>query len=265
MTLFPLLRRGSLGLVALGLLGTSGARAQPAPSTRPAETSKANSEDVAGLARIREEDEADARTQPYTMAELGAGLLSLPAADVCPSSPTVCERGETSLSLGLHNFYRYKAFAFGAGIVFATNLGSDKARGSSDLEREHVRRYFIVEGELRAYPFGASSWDLWLGASIGGVVVNDAFSVRLDREPYSDTATVAGRGATIGTEGLSAGVLAGGEWRLADRWSLGAKVRYASWFLPDQPERSPTGDFASLKGRVDMFDFGLVVAYRIPL
>ena len=54
-------------------------------------------------------------------------------------------------------------------------------------------------------------------------------------------------------------------WTFAANWSLGGQIRYSSWFLPEEPERLPTGDLASLKGRIDMFDFGLSIAYRIAL
>jgi hypothetical protein len=35
--------------------------------------------------------------------------------------------------------------------------------------------------------------------------------------------------------------------------------------LPSEPEKSPTGDIASLSGRVDMFIFGLAIAYRLAI
>jgi hypothetical protein len=43
------------------------------------------------------------------------------------------------------------------------------------------------------------------------------------------------------------------------------KLRYANWFLPEERKLSPTLDVASLSGRVDMFDFGAAIAYRIAL
>ncbi len=43
------------------------------------------------------------------------------------------------------------------------------------------------------------------------------------------------------------------------------KLRYSSWFLPEERKLSPTVDVASLSGRVDMFDFSVAVAYRIAL
>jgi hypothetical protein len=70
---------------------------------------------------------------------------------------------------------------------------------------------------------------------------------------------------TIGTEGLASGIAVGGEWSFASNWSFGTMIRYSMWFLPEEPEVSPTGDFASLSGRIDMIDFGLVLAYRIAL
>ena len=53
--------------------------------------------------------------------------------------------------------------------------------------------------------------------------------------------------------------------RSAHRRSVGARFRYSNWILPAQREQSPTLDVASLSGRIDIFDVGLLVAYRIAL
>jgi hypothetical protein len=207
------------------------------------------------------------RDRPYTMVELSGGLMTLPTADVCPNSPNDCEQGETSFSAGIHNLYRLRDIGFGAGIVWATTLRADTARGVDveDLARDHSRRYFLVEGQFRYYGIRTNTWEWWGGATVGGVVVNDSWSVIADREPYADTAFVGPKAATIGTEGLATGLAVGGEWTFAANWSLGAHLRYSIWFLPSEPERSPTGDFASLSGRVDMFNVGLLIAYRVAL
>jgi hypothetical protein len=210
-------------------------------------------------AAAREQD------RPYTMAELGVGLFALPGADVCITSLDRCEQGETSLALGLHNLYRSGPLGIGAGIVWATTLRSDSAKGVDEIERDHARRYFLVEGVFRYYPLRLDEWEGWVGTTFGGVVVSDSWTVKADREPYADTAFVGPRAATIGTEGLAGGVAVGAEWSFAANWSLGGLLRYSTWFLPDEPERSPTGDFASLRGRVDMFDLGLLLSYRIAL
>jgi len=227
-------------------------------------------EDTAGARRATADRQ---QNRPFMMAELGAGLLTLPAADVCIRSVDDCVQGESSLGVGIQNLYRFQSFAVGAGITFASTLRSDAALGNddldgdgqSDLERDHSRRYFLVEGQFRYYAFSRGSWELWLGGTFGPVIVNDSWSVKADRDPYADTAFIGPRAATIGTEGLAAGIGAGAEWRFAANWSFGTTLRYASWFLPSEPELSPTGDVASLKGRVDMFLFGLAIAYRIAL
>jgi len=202
---------------------------------------------------------------PYTMAELSTGFLALPAAEVCLYSVQNCERGEISLALGIRNLYRLREFGFGAGIQWATTLRTDAAQGASTLERDHSRSYFLVEGIFRYYFLRGSEWEWWGGATVGGVVVNDSWTVKADREPYADTAVIGPRAATVGTEGLTLGAGLGGEWSFARNWSFGALLRYSSWFLPGEREKSPTLDVASLSGRIDMFDFGLVLAYRIAL
>lgn len=204
--------------------------------------------------------------RPYTMAELSGSLLTLPAANVCVTQ-TSCQRGETSIAVGLHNYYRNGSIGIGAGIVYARTLRGDASPGQDDpsLEREHLRRYFLVEAHFRYYFVRTKTWEWWTGPSFGGVIVNDSWSVLADREPYADTAFIGPRAATIATEGLTTGVGIGNEWSFADNWSFGAYLRYSMWLLPSNPERSPTGDTASLSGRVDMIDVGLAVTYRIAL
>lgn len=232
--------------LSLGLLAASEARADESTAARRA-------------AAAREQG------NPYTMVEVSLGLLTLPGANVCIASLDRCEQGETSLAAGIHNIYRGGPFGIGAGIVWATTLRNDLAKGVPELERDHSRRYFLVEALFRHYAIRSASWEWWVGTTFGGVVVNDSWSVKADREPYADTAFVGPRAATVGTEGLASGLAGGGEWTFASNWSLGATLRYSMWFLPEIPERSPTGDFASLSGRVDMFDFGLLLSYRIAL
>ena len=203
--------------------------------------------------------------RPYTMAEVSAGVFALPGAEVCPTSLDQCSRGETSLAIGIHNLYRYGAVGVGAGILWATTLRSDSAQGAEVLARDHSRRYFLIEGVFRYYGIQVNEWEFWAGGTLGMVVVNDSWSVEADRNPATDTAFVGPRAATVGTEGLAGGVGAGAEWSFFRNWSFGANLRYSMWFLPEIRERSPTGDLASLSGRVDMFDVGLLLAYRIAL
>lgn len=205
--------------------------------------------------------------RPHTLFELNTGFLMLPGAQVCPLSidPATCKRGEFSLAIGIHNLYRYHAWGFGGGIQWATTLRTDAAAGDAVLLRAHSRRYFLFEAQVRYYFISTKAWDWWAGTTLGGVVVNDSWSVIADRVPYADTAFVGPRAATLGTEGLAVGLCAGGEWTFAGNWSLGPTLRYSNWFLPSARLVSPTKDVASLVGRLDMFDVGVRLAYRISL
>lgn len=207
------------------------------------------------------------RERSHTLVELGTGFLLLPGALVCPQAldSSTCKRGEFSLAFGVQNIWRYQAFGVGGGIQWATTLRTDAAQGDPGLERTHSRRYFLVEAQGRYYFISSKSLDWWAGVTIGGIIVNDSWSVKADREPYADTAFVGPRAATLGTEGLTLGACIGGEWSFAPNWSLGPSLRYSSWFLPSARLQSPTLDVASLSGRLDMFDVGLRVAYRISL
>jgi hypothetical protein len=205
--------------------------------------------------------------RPHALAEVNTGFLLLPGALVCPKTldQSTCKRGEFSFAVGLQNVYRFGSWGFGAGIQWATTLRSDAANGDPSLEREHSRRYFLVEGLVRYYFIRMKAWEWWAGANTGVVVVNDSWSVKADREPYSDTEYVGPRAATLGTEGFSLGASIGGEWTFLGNWSLGPSLRYSSWFLPTKPAMSPTLDVASLAGRQDMFDIGIRIMYRIAL
>ncbi len=213
----------------------------------------------ARAAAAREQD------RPHTQAELATGFLLLPGALVCPTTLNACKRGEFSFAAGLQNVYRIHAFAFGAGIQWATTLRSDAAAGDPTLQREHSRSYFLVEALGRYYFLHSKAWDFWVGSTFGLVVVNDSWSELADRSPYEDTATIGPRAATLGTEGFTLGVNAGAEWSFLPNWSFGPSLRYSNWFLPSTRGMSPTGDLASLAGRNDVIDVGIRITYRISL
>jgi hypothetical protein len=242
--------RRALSIAALvGLVGL----AAPSP---------ARADDTTVSARAAAARELD---RPHTQAELSTGFLLLPGALVCPTSLNACKRGEFSFAAGLQNVYRLHAFAFGAGIQWATTLRSDAAAGDPTLMREHSRSYFLVEALGRYYFLRSKQWDFWVGGTVGLVVVNDSWSEDADRNPYEDTATIGPRAATLGTEGFTLGVNAGAEWSFLTNWSFGPTLRYSNWFLPNTRQMSPTGDYASLAGRNDVIDVGIRITYRIAL
>jgi hypothetical protein len=201
----------------------------------------------------------------HTLVSVNVGLLSLPAAPVCPRSPTSCEKGETSVSFGVYNQYRFGRIGLGASVSWASSLVGGAAPGHPDLEREHDRSYFLVEGQARYYGIRAGRWEWWGGVTLGAAIIKDAWTVITDREPYAGIAFVGPGSARISTEGLAAGVAVGGEWAMASNWFLGTTLRYSKWFLPTTPLQAPTRDSASLSGNVDALEFGLLLAYRIAL
>ncbi|WP_437726848.1 hypothetical protein [Sorangium sp. So ce861] len=260
--------------------GEGGRAAPPRPGRAPSKRRAAGAAGAAALALLlvaapgradesraaRRAAAARERDRPYTMVEMSGGVMTLPGADVCPVlAPEACEQGETSVSFGIHNLYRWGDIGFGAGIFWAASLSTDAAHGASSLQRDHSRRYFMLDGVFRYYALRTPKTEWWVGATVGGVVVNDSWSVEADRNPYSDTAYVGPRAATIGTEGVAAGLAIGGDWAFAENWSVGSHLRYSSWFLPEQRKISPTGDRASLSERVDMFNIGVLIAYRVAL
>ncbi len=225
-------------------------------------TTQARADDSRGATRAVAARE---RGRPYTMVEVSAGTLALPAAKVCPTSLNECSTGEVSLALGIRNLYEFGRFAVGAGVVWATTLRHDTARGAADLERIHSRRSFLFEGMFR-YTFAQGPrWEFWATANGGGVGVNDSWTVKSDRNPPAGIQFVGPKASTIGTEGGAIGAGVGGAFIFVQNLSVGGHLRYMNWFLPGTPKNNPTGDVASLSGRVDVFDLGISLAYRLSL
>ena len=71
------------------------------------------------------------------------------------------------------------------------------------IPRDHSRGYFTVESIARYYPIAGPRFESWLGLTGGLVVVSDSFK---NQETESDRQLVGPRGATIRTEGITAGV-----------------------------------------------------------
>lgn len=205
------------------------------------------------------------RGLPHTVFEVSAGFLALPAAEVCPRSLDECSTGEISLAFGLRNLYQFGPFALGAGILWATTLRNDDARGQVELEREHGRRYFLVEAQFRYSFLQTHNADAWVGTSLGGVMIRDAWTVLADREPVNEVKFVGPDSLTIATEGLSASVIAGGNWIFAQNFLLGGLFRYGNWILPFEADTTPLEDVASLSGRLDVFELALTLGVRLAL
>ncbi len=202
--------------------------------------------------------------RPHGAAEAGVGLLTLPGAEVCVDVTQGCETGDTSLELHAWQLYRASVdLAFGAGITLALTPSTDAPREDPPgVPRDHARRYFTVEATARYYAVVTRSVETWLGIMTGLVVISDRFT---PQDPESDKALVGPPGVTIRTEGLSLGLGGGAAFALAPNWSLGTSLRVGTWFLPEEPAKSPLGDEASLAGRITMFDIGVNVAYRLNL
>ena len=205
------------------------------------------------------------RGLPYTMVEVSVGTLALPAATICPTSLNACSTGEAGLAVGIRNLYEFGRFGVGAGVVWGTSLRSDTARGAADLERIHSRSYFLFEGWFRYIFAQGPRWEFWAAANAGGVSVHDAWSVKNDRNPPAGVQFVGPTASSIGTQGFAAGVGVGGAFIVIQNLSVGGHLRYQNWILPGTPEVSPTGDNASLSGRLDVFDLSFALAYRLSL
>jgi len=205
--------------------------------------------------------------RPYTLAQLGVGLLTLPAADVCLTA-TQCSKGDTSVEIDFWQMYRASpAFAIGAGASFAlrptTDTPTTQMMAESGVTRSHTRSYFLVEAQGRYYWLRFETIEAWFGATAGGVIVSDRYAVEGGEQPTA--ALIGPRSSTVRTEGGALGLLLGGQWSFAPNWGLGISARYMRWFLPHEAATSVFLDRATLTDQQSVLNFGISCSYRIAL
>jgi len=208
---------------------------------------------------------SDAPDRPYTVAQLGVGLLTLPAADVCLRGGP-CTKGDNSIEADFWQLYRAnRYFAIGAGASVALKPVTDNPPSPDpDLLRTHTRSYFLVEAQARYYWIRADTFEAWLGLTAGGVIVSDRYSLD-GGQSSSDAAIIGPRASTVRTEGGVFGALLGANWSFAPNWAVGFNARYMRWFLPHTPATTVFLDRASLTDQQDALDFGISCSYRIAL
>lgn len=207
-----------------------------------------------------ERDEANVM---HGMAEFGVGYLTLPGAQVCSSANAACGKGDSSLALSAWPMFRLGNFAAGAGVMLGVTSSANAPHNEPpDIQRDHSRRYFSLEGAGRYFiPIGRR-FDGYVGVTTGLIVLNDFFLVQ---EALSGYALVGPRASELLTEGFSIGAMAGLHYEVAEHWVIGAWGRYSNWFLPDNPVHTPFGDEASLRGRVTAVDVTLTAAFKSRL
>ena len=202
--------------------------------------------------------------RPHGMIEGGAGILTLPAAEVCNQRSTGCKEGDLSFAAETWQLFRANVrFAFGAGVVLGLiPTAHPPHEDPPGIERDTTRSYLTFEGTVRYYPIVLSDIEWWIGVTGGLVVVDDRFQVITERD---DRALLGPRGVTIRTEGGSLGFATGLAYELAPHWSAIGTLRYAEWFLPSVPARDSFGDEASLTGANEVLTVAFGIAYRLAL
>lgn len=201
--------------------------------------------------------------RPYTMAQLGLGLLTLPTADVCLKSRP-CTKGDTSIAIDFWQMYRAnRSFAVGAGASVALVPTTDNPPSEAGVDRSHTRSYFLVEGQGRYYVVASPSFEAWVGATAGIVVVSDRYSIE---DPNKRMWAIIGPlSSTVSSEGASVGALLGAEWSFAPNWAAGFSARYMRWFLPHEPAATIFLDRATLTDQQSAIHIGISCSYRIAL
>jgi hypothetical protein len=201
--------------------------------------------------------------RPVGIMEVNVGLLTLPNAEVCAERSAGCSVGDLSFALEGWEVYRAnQRFAFGAGVLVGLVPTAKPRQDPEGPERDHSRSYFTLEGVVRYYPYVGRSFEAWIAAVGGLVVVSDAFQIP---DTEDNRALLGTRGVTIASEGASVGLAAGMAYELAEHWSLIGSLRVTQWFLPRTPETDPLGSEASLTGRNTAASLSFGVAYRLPL
>ncbi|MFW5739875.1 MAG: hypothetical protein ACOC1F_05875 [Myxococcota bacterium] len=240
-------RRAPFALVLAGvLLASSAAHAQKRET-----------------ARARAAASAPRLQNPYTVAEVGLGILTLPTTDVCLTQPGTCTKGDTNPYGWIWMLYRAsEQFAIGAGTSYARSLSSDTTLMTDNVERSHTRNYMLIDVTGRYYGLRFPHLEGWLGMTVGGAVISDQYKTETES---SDAVILGPGGVVVRTEGLSAGLSAGVGWTFMRNWSLETSFRTAWWFLPEDKACGPTGDCATLADDVPMFSLGIGVGYRISL
>jgi hypothetical protein len=203
--------------------------------------------------------------RPHGMIEGGAGILTLPGAEVCNQRSTGCKEGDLSFAAETWQLFRANVrFAFGAGVVLGlVPTAHPPHEDPPGIERDTTRSYLTFEGTVRYYPIVLRDVEWWIGLTGGLVVVDDRFQVIT--EERDDRALLGPRGVTIRTEGGSLGFATGLAYELAPNWSATGTLRYAEWFLPSEPAHDSFGDEASLTGRNEVLSVAFGLAYRLAL
>jgi hypothetical protein len=222
--------------------------------------------------RARAERTAEERSaiadddRPHTLAQLGIGLLTIPGADVCLKDRP-CTKGDTSIAMEFWQMYRAnRYFAVGAGTSIAVKPTVDYPPNLGGIERAHTRGYFSVEAQVRYYALRLDVAEAWLGASGGGVVVSDRYTIEDNKTTFgAEPAIIGPRQNTVRTEGLTVAAILGGQWMLAPSWGVGATFRYARWLLPSKPATTSFLDRATLTNSQGVLYIGITAAYRIAL
>jgi hypothetical protein len=213
--------------------------------------------------------------RPHTVAEFEAGIIALPGAPISAANQGGATffgkvgNGDATVQTGLHLLYRAtRDWAIGAGALFAPRPTSDtNYGGASGLPRTHSRSYLFLGGEGRYFPFHSRWIEVFVGVTVGAIIVADRFAT--DSAPAVPS-ILGTNTVTSSTEGLSVGGQIGADYLITDQWVLGLTVRGDGWVLPSgtagqQTSCDPIRDCPTLTGTVAAFEVGLGVGYRIPL
>jgi hypothetical protein len=244
---------------ASGPPGAPGATASNAPSAAvpPAVPNGVTGEGPGNLTAYR----------PFTKAELSLGALTLPRAEFSLPTQESTKRADLTLLLTLRQLFQWNPrFAVGAAVDWGLRPVTDQiviesARGP--IRRSHSRNYFMITGLVRYIPLLKPEYELWVQGSGGALIVSDRYQSELDKAAIP--VVVGPQATTIGTEGGTAGVGLGFEYRLDRHWAVGGFTQQMLWFLPKAQRCAQTLECSTVGGRLFSFELGLNVTYRTRL
>jgi hypothetical protein len=210
-------------------------------------------------------------TRPHTIAEAELGAIILPNAPISPTHaggnlPFQIGKGDATIMTGLHVLFRGgPTWAIGAGALFAPHPTSDTGYGlggETDLPRTHSRSYLWLGAEGRYFPVHSRYFDVWGGLTAGAIIIADRF----DNNAAIPVPSILGvPEVTVSTQGFAMGAQIGANWIVTEHVVIGLTFRADLWFLPSTVQCSAFNDCSTLTGKVDAFEMGLTLAYRIAL
>lgn len=201
------------------------------------------------------EEKSEPAPGPRLHAMIEVASLVLPTAGVLETNRTIGSGADLQLPIGFHFHYRADKLAFGATAslgLFA--LTTSPYAGTTDLPRTHEKGFFQIAPEGRYYFTEGGSWEFFVGARAGLVMLADRYANAVGDTVPSNYGV---KTVSIRTEGLQGLVGLGGNWRMHPLFTLGLDLRGGAFVFPGAQRCFPVGDCGTMQGAYPVFELGV--------